>query len=62
MQLENMNASNTTSVMQTKSKKKSPTGNKTGRSTAAELIIKTKHKVENFFRNYVPQSNGVIII
>ena len=32
------------------SKKKAPTGNKRGRPRATEVIAKTNHKVDDFFR------------
>ena len=36
--------------MHTPTKKKAPTGNKRGRPRATEVIAKTNHKVEDFFR------------
>ena len=47
-----------TSLVHTPSKKKAPTGNKRGRPRATEVIAKTNHKVDDFFRKKTPQVNA----
>ena len=37
-------------MVHTPTKKKTPTGNKRGRPRATEVIAKTNHKVDDFFR------------
>ena len=44
--------------MHTPTKKKAPTGNKRGSPRATEVIAKTNHKVDDFFRKKEPQVNS----
>jgi hypothetical protein len=48
--LANLTARNLASLVQTPTKKYVPTGNKRGRPRATEVIAKTNHKVDDFFR------------
>ena len=58
MQLANLTARNQASLVHTPTKKKAPTGNKRGRPKATEVIAKTNHKVDQFFRKKTPQVNA----
>ena len=58
VQLANLTARNLASLVHTPSKKKAPTGNKRGRPRATEVIAKTNHKVDDFFRKKAPQVNS----
>jgi outer membrane biosynthesis protein TonB len=48
--LANLTARNLATLVHTPTKKYVPTGNKRGRPRATEVIAKTNHKVEDFFR------------
>ena len=50
VQLVNLTARNLASLVHTPTKKKALTGNKRGRLRATEVIAKTNHKVDDFFR------------
>ena len=58
VQLANLTARNLASLVHTPSKKKAPTGNKRGRPRATEVIAKTNHKVDDFFRKKATQANA----
>jgi hypothetical protein len=58
VQLANLTARNLASLVHTPSKKKAPTGNKRCRPKATEMIAKTNHKVDDFFRKKSPQVNA----
>jgi hypothetical protein len=58
VQLANLTARNLASLVHTPSKKKAPTGNRRGRPRATEVIAKTNHKVDDFFRKKTPQVNA----
>ena len=45
-------------MVHTPTKKKVPTGNKRGRPRATEVIAKTNHKVDNFFKRKPAQSDA----
>ena len=44
--------------MHTPTKKNAPIGKKRGRPRATEVIAKTNHKVDDFFRKKAPQVNA----
>ena len=46
--------------MQTPVKKKAPTGNKRGRPKAAEVVARTNHKMEEFYRRKAIQSDAAM--
>ena len=48
--MANLTARNLATLVHTPTKKKAPTGNRRGRPRATEVIAKTNHKVEEFFR------------
>jgi hypothetical protein len=48
--LANLTARNLASLVHTPSKKKASTGNKRGRPRATEVIAKTNHRVDDFFK------------
>ena len=48
--MANLTARNLATLVHTPTKKKAPTGNRRGRPRATEVIAKTNHKVEDFFR------------
>ena len=50
VQLANLTARNLASLVHTSAKKKAPTGKRRGRPRATEVIAKTNHKVDDFFR------------
>ena len=56
--MANLTARNLASLVHTPSKKKAPTGNKRGRPRATEVIAKTNHKVDDFFRRKPAQSDA----
>ena len=56
--MANLSARNLASLVHTPTKKKAPAGNKTGRSRATEVIAKTNHKVDDFFRKKPAQSDA----
>ena len=58
MQLANLTARNLATLVHTPSKKKAPTGNKSGRPKATEVIAKTNHKVDQFFQKKTPLINA----
>ena len=53
-----MTSRNLAYLVYTPTKKKAPTGNKSDRPKATEVIAKTKHKVDHFFQRKVPQINA----
>jgi len=55
--LANLTARNLATLVHTPTKNKAPTGNRRGRSRATEVIAKTNHKVEDFFRRKATQVN-----
>ena len=46
--------------MQTPVKKKAPTGNKRGRPKASEVVARTNHKMDEFYRRKPVQSDAVM--
>ena len=46
--------------MQTPVKKKAPTGNKRGRHRASEVVARTNHKMDEFYRRKVVQSDAAM--
>ena len=48
--MANLTARNLATLVHTPTKKKAPTGNRRGRPRATEVIAKTNHKVDDFFR------------
>jgi hypothetical protein len=44
--------------VQTPVKKKAPTGNKRGRPKAAEVVARTNHKMDEFYRRKPVQSDA----
>ena len=55
--MANLTARNLATLVHTPSKKKAPTGNRRGRPRATEVIAKTNHKVDDFFRKKPAQVN-----
>ena len=55
LQLANLTASERASLVQTSVAKKPPTGNRRGRPRAAEVISKTNHMLDQFFRKSTAQ-------
>jgi len=58
VQLANLTARNLATLVHTPTKKKAPTGNKRGRPRATEVIAKTNHKVNDFFKKKPTQSDA----
>ena len=58
MQLANLTARNLASLVHTPTKKKAPTGNRRGRPRATEVIAKTNHRVDDFFKKKPAQSDA----
>ena len=58
MQLADLTARKLAYLVHTPSKKKAPTGNKRGRPRATEVIAKTNHKVDDFFRKKATHANA----
>ena len=56
--MANITVKNLASLVHTPSKKKAPTGKRRGRPRATEVITKTNHKVDDFFRKKTPQVNA----
>ena len=50
VQLANLTATNRASLVHLPVKKKSPTGNKRGRPKAMEVVAKTNHKMDEYYR------------
>ena len=50
LQLANLTATSRASLVQTPVVKKTPTGNRWGRPRASEVIARTNHKVDEFYR------------
>ena len=46
--------------MQTPVKKKAPTGNKRGRPKASEVVARTNHKMDEFYRRKAFQSDAAM--
>ena len=46
--------------MQTPVKKKAPTGNKRGRPKASEVVARTNHKMDEFYRRKPVQSDAAM--
>ena len=57
VQLANLTARNLATLVHTPPKKYAPTGNKRGRPKATEVIAKTNHKVDQFFKRKTPVIN-----
>ena len=55
--MANLTARNLASLVHTPAKKKAPTGKKRGRPRATEVIAKTIHKVDDFFRRKPTQAD-----
>jgi hypothetical protein len=58
VQLANLTARNLASLVHTPAKKTAPTGNRRGRPRVTEVIAKTNHKVDDFFRKKPTQSDA----
>ena len=56
--MANLTARNLATLVHTPTKKKAPTGNKRGRPRATEVIAKTNHKVNDFFKKKPTQSDA----
>ena len=50
LQLANLTATDRASLVQTTVAKKAPTGNKRGRPKASEVIARTNHRMDEFYR------------
>jgi hypothetical protein len=50
LQLANLTATNRASLVQTTVAKKAPTGNRRGRPKASEVIARTNHRMDEFYR------------
>ena len=55
--MANLTARNLATLVHTPTKKKVSTGNRRGRPRATEVIAKTNHKVDDFFRRKPAQVN-----
>ena len=62
VQLANLTARNLASLVQTPVKKKAPTGNKVGRPKATEVIAKTNHKLDDYYRKKPVQSDAAMML
>ena len=62
VQLTNLTARNLASLVQTPVKKKAPTGNKVGRPKATEVIAKTNHKLDDYYRRKPAQSDAAMML
>ena len=58
LQLANLTATDRASLVQTPVKKKAPTGNKRGRPKASEVVARTNHKMDEFYRRKPVQSDA----
>ena len=58
LQLANLTATDRASLVQTPVKKKAPTGNKRGRPMASEVVARTNHKMDEFYRRKPVQSEA----
>ena len=56
--MANLTARNLATLVHTPTKKKVPTGNRRGRPRATEVIAKTNHKVDAFFKKKPTQSDA----
>ena len=56
--MANLTARNLATLVHTPTKKKAPTGNRRGRPRATEVIAKTNHKVDAFFKKKPTQSDA----
>ena len=59
--MANLTARNLASLVHTPTKKRVPTGNKRGIPRATEVIAKTNHKVDDFFRRKPAQFNQLAV-
>ena len=50
LQLANLTATERATLVQLPVKKKAPTGNKRGRPRASEVVARTNHKMDEFYR------------
>jgi hypothetical protein len=50
LQLANLTATSRASLVQTPAAKKTPTGNRRGRPRASEVIARTNHRMDEFYR------------
>ena len=60
LQLANLTATDRASLVQTPVKKKAPTGNKRGRPKASEVVARTNHKMDEFYRRKPVQSDAAM--
>ena len=58
LQLANLTATSMASLVQTPFAKKTPTGNRRGRPRASEVIARTNHKMDEFYRRKPVQSDA----
>ena len=56
--MANLTARNLATLVHTPTKKKVPTGNRSGRPRATKVIAKTNHKVDAFFKKKPTQSDA----
>jgi hypothetical protein len=50
LQLANLTATNRAALVQTPITKRAPTGNRRGRPKATEVVARTNHKMDEFYR------------
>ena len=60
LQLANLTATDRATLVQTPVKKKAPTGNKRGRPRASEVVARTNHKMDEFYRRKAVQSDAAM--
>jgi hypothetical protein len=59
--LANLTATERATLVQTPVKKKAPTGNKRGRPKASEVVARTNHKMDEFYRRKPIQSDAAML-
>ena len=62
LKLANLTAADRASLVQTPVKKKAPTGNKRGRPKASEVVARTNHKMDEFYRRKPVQSDATMLL
>ena len=59
--MANLTATERATLVQTPVKKKAPTGNKRGRPKASEVVARTNHKMDEFYRRKPIQSDAAML-
>ena len=59
--MANLTATERATLVQTPVKKKAPTGNKRGQPKASEVVARTNHKMDEFYRRKPIQSDAAML-